>query len=144
MKPVIDWQNGDVLYEGNYLVTVLRPSSGEVFVSNDYYEYCDGWQNFGENTHYRVIAYYPIAEIEPYKDSRFKLGQFVVENGVIGTVTRVYDDLKLLVVGAGLMPMVFNPEMTRLATAEEALEISAKYKEQGYYYNMELNEFLKL
>lgn len=144
METKIDWQNGDVLYEGNYLVTVIRPSTGETFVSNDYYELCDGWQNYGDGTPYKIIAFYPIAEIEPYYDSRFKIGQFVVENQIVGTVTKIYDDYKLLVVGEGLMPMIFNQQTTRLATVEEALEISAKYKEQGYYYNIKLNEFLKL
>lgn len=144
METKINWQNGDVLYEGNYLVTVIRPSTGETFVSNDYYELCDGWQNYGDGTPYKVIAFYPIFEILPYCESRFRIGEFVVENQIVGTVTKIYDDYKLLVVGAGLMPMIFNQQTTRLATAEEALEISAKYKEQGYYYNIKLNEFLKL
>lgn len=140
----INWQNGDILYEGNYLVTVIRPNTGETFVSTDYYEFCDGWQNYGDGTPYKVIAYFPIAEIEPYIDSRFKLGQFVVENQIVGTVTKIYDDLKLLVIGRNLRPLIFNPETTRLATKEEALEISAHYRELGYYYNIKHNEFLKL
>ena len=59
METKINWQNGDVLYEGNYLVTVIRSSTGETFVSDDYYELCDGWQNYGDGTPYKVIAFYP-------------------------------------------------------------------------------------
>ena len=69
----IEWENGDVLYEGNYIVTVLRPSTRETFVSTDYYEFCDGWQNYGEGTPYKVIAFYPIAEIIPYEDNKSKI-----------------------------------------------------------------------
>ena len=141
----IDWQIGDVvLYEGDYLVTVIRPSSGKLFVTTDYYELCHGWQNYGEGTPYKVLAYSPVAEIEPYIDRRFTIGEFVVENGVVGTVTKIYNDLKLLVVGMNLRTLVFNPETTRLATNEEALEISAHYRELGYYYNIKRNEFFKL
>lgn len=142
-KSIIKWQNGDTLYEGHYIVTVLRPSTGDIFVSNDYYDFCDEWQNYGEGTPYKVIAFYPMAEIEPYIDSKFKLGQFVVENGIIGTVTKIYDDLKLLVIGRNLRPLIFNAEMTRLATNDEALEISDHYRELGYYYNIDKNDFLK-
>ena len=144
MENIIKWQDGDVLYEGNYLVTVLRPSTGKVFVSNDYYELCDGWQNYGDNTPYKVIAYFPIAEIKPYNNPIFKIGQFVVENQIVGTVTKVFEDLKLLVIGRNLRGVVFNPETTRLATSEEALEISAHYRELGYYYNIKRNEFLRI
>ncbi len=69
----INWQNGDVLYEGNYIVTVLRPSTGYTFVSTDYYELCYGWWNYGDNTPYKVIAFYPMVEIIPYKDNKSKL-----------------------------------------------------------------------
>lgn len=140
----INWQNGEVLDEGNYLVTVMRPSTGETFVSTDYYELCNGWGHYQEGSPYKVLAFYPINNIEPYRNSIFKLGQFVVENQIVGTVTKIYDDLKLLVVGRNLRPLVFNPETTRLATNEEALEISAHYRELGYYYNITHNEFLRL
>lgn len=140
----INWQKGDTIYEGNYLVTVFRPSTGKTFVTSDYYELCDGWQNYGDSTPYKVIAFYPIAEFEPYVDLRFKLGQIVVENQIVGTVTKIYDNFKLLVVGRNLSPLVFNPETTRLATDEEALEISAHYRKLGYYYNIKRNEFLRL
>lgn len=128
----INWQNGDILYEGNYLVTVMRPSTGEIFVSTDYYEFCDGWSHYQEGSPYKVLAFYPINKIEPYIDSRLKLGQFVVENQIVGIVTKIYNDFKLLVIGRNLRPLVFNLETTRLATNEEALEISAHYRELGY------------
>lgn len=139
----INWQNGDVLYEGNYLVTVMRVITGETFVSTDHYEFCDGWTNYGEGTPYKVMAFYPISEIEPYTNPVFKIGQFVVENQIVGTVTAICDDLKLLVIGRNLKPLVFSPDTTRLATSEEALEISAHYRELGYYYNIKQNAFLK-
>ena len=139
----INWQYGDVLYEGNYLVTVMRQITGETFVSTDYYEICDGWTNYGEGTPYKVMAFYPISEIEPYINPVFKIGQFVVENQIVGTVTKICDNLKLLVIGRNLKPLVFSPDTTRLATSEEALEISAHYRELGYYYNIKQNAFLK-
>lgn len=139
----IDWQNGDVLYEGKYLVTVMKQSTGETFVSTDYYEFCDGWTNYGEGTSYKVMAFYPISEIEPYINPVFKIGQFVVENQIVGTVTTILDNLKLLVIGRNLKPLVFSTDTTRLATSEEALEISAHYRELGYYYSIKRNEFLK-
>ena len=139
----INWQYGDVLYEGNYLVTVMRQITGETFVSTDYYEICDGWTNYGEGTPYKVMAFYPISEIEPYINPVFKIGQFVVENQIVGTVTKICDNLKLLVIGRNLKPLVFGPDTTRLATSEEALEISAHYQELGYYYNIKQNAFLK-
>ena len=140
----IDWQNGDVLYEGNYLVTVIRPSSGETFVTTDYYELCDGWQNYGEGTPYKVIAYFPVAEIEPYREHKFKIGEIVVENGIIGTITKINNDGTYLVVGAALMRMDFTPSICRLATPKEALSLGAKWRERGVYYDIKTNEIKKL
>ena len=139
----INWRNSEDVDEGNYIVAVLRPSTGEMFTTTDYYELCSGWQHYGEGTPYKVVAYFPIREIEPYIDPIFKIGQFVVENQIVGTVTKIYDDLKLLVIGRNLRSLVFHPETTRLATKEEALEISAHYRELGYFYNIDKNEFYK-
>lgn len=140
MSIKIDWQNGDALYEGSYLVTVVRPSTGESFVATDYYELCDGWQNYGQGTPYKIIAYFPIAEIEPYVESKFKIGEFIVENGIIGIVTAINDDGSYCVIGAALMLMTFTPNMCRLATSDEALSISAKLRERGMCYDIETNK----
>ena len=140
MSIKIDWQNCDALYEGRYLVSVVRQSTGESFVATDYYELCDGWQYYGQGTPYKIIAYFPIAEIEPYVESKFKIGEFIVENGIIGIVTAINDDGSYCVIGAALMPMTFTPNMCRLATSDEALSISAKLRERGMYYDIETNK----
>lgn len=135
----IDWQTGDALYEGHYLTTV-KNHKGDIIVIPNYYSTCDGWvERDGE-----ILAFYPCSEIKPYVEPKFKIGEFVVENGIIGTITAMNDDGTYFVVGAALMPMTFTPNMCRLATSDEALSLSAKWRERGMYYDIETNEIKKL
>ncbi len=58
----MNWQNGDPLYEGDYLTTVAT-TTGERKVVHNHYDPCKGWRDVeGE-----VLAYIPIGEIEPYE-----------------------------------------------------------------------------
>ncbi len=134
MKSEVKWQNGDPLYEGWYLTTI-KNSDGEIEVIVNYYFPCDGWSEHGQ-----ILAFSPVSEIAPYIAPRFKVGEFVVENGVIGIVTRVNEDNTYLVVGCALMKMTFHQDMCRLATSEEALSITAKLRERGVYYDIKDNK----
>ena len=135
----IDWQTGMPLEYGVYIVTL---SNGEVttdiWLGRDHrwYEYDDNLQ--------QVIAWYPLKDIEPYVESKFKIGEIVVENGIIGTITAMNEDGTYFVVGAALMSMTFTPSMCRLATPDEMLSLGAKWRERGMYYDIKTNELKKL
>lgn len=136
MKSEINWQTGDALYEGMYLTTV-RTHKGEIKVFPNYYYTCDGWvENDGE-----ILAFCSCDEIKPYVESMFKVGEFVVENGVIGMITNVNENETLTVTGAAMMKMTFHKDMCRLATSEEVLSISARWHEQGFYYDIKKKSF---
>ena len=135
MKSEVKWQNGDPLYEGWYLTTI-KISDDEIEVIVNYYFPCDGWSEHGE-----IIAFCPVSEIEPYVEPKFKIGEFVVENGILGIVTRVNKDNTYIVVGCALIEMMFHNDMCRLATSEEALLFSARLRERGVYYDIKDNSF---
>lgn len=135
MTSEINWQTGDPLYEGWYLTTVKK---GEhTFVTPNYYYPCDGWRDDdGE-----IIAFSICYEIQPYIEPTFRIGEFIVENGIVGIVTRVNHNRTYTVVGAALMEMTFQFDMCRLATSDEALSISAKLRERKMYYDIADNSF---
>lgn len=135
----IDWQTGTPLDEGMYLVTL---SNGEVTTDIWLGRYHRWYEN--DDNLQQVIAWCPIKDIQPYVGTKFKIGEFVVENGIIGMITAMNDDGTYFVVGAALMPMTFTPSMCRLATPDEALSLSAKWREQGMYYDIKTNELKKL
>ena len=62
MESVIKWQTGMPKEEGEYLVTLQTPNGNEVacIIFEEY-----GW--FG-NGNCKVTAWYPLSEIEPYKE----------------------------------------------------------------------------
>ena len=133
----IDWQTGTPLESGSYLVTLY----GGII---DLCDYIDGHWNADLWFIDSVIAWCPIKDIQPYVEPKFKIGEIVVENGIIGTITAMNNDGTYLVVGAALMPMTFTPSMCRLATPDEALSLSAKWRERGKYYDIKTNELKKL
>lgn len=135
----IDWQTGTPLDEGIYLVTL---SNGTV-TTDVWLVYPCRWYEY-DNDRLTIIAWYPLKDIQPYVEPKFKLGDIVVENGIIGTITAMNEDGTSLVVGAALMPMTFTPSMCRLATPDEALSLGQKYKERGMYYDVKTNELKKL
>lgn len=135
----IDWQTGVPLEYGVHIVTLSNGEvSTDIWLGRDHrwYEYDDNLQ--------QVIAWCPLKDIEPFVEPKFKIGEIVVENGIIGTITAINEDGTFLVVGAALMFMTFTPSMCRLATSDEALSLSAKWRERGMYYDIETNEIKKL
>lgn len=158
----IDWQTGAPLKEGNYLVTFrykdseikYRMKKGkqmvqfvDVFktaISIAYWDKCI-WDNYDDDeSHCKIVAWCSLKDIQPYVEPKFKIGEIVVENGIIGTITAMNDDGTYYVVGAALMPMTFTPSMCRLATPNEALSLGAKWRERGMYYDIKTNELKKL
>lgn len=135
----IDWQTGTPLDEGMYLVTL---SNGTV-TTDVWLVYPCRWYDY-DNDRLTIIAWCPLKDIQPYVEPKFKIGEIVVENGIIGTITAINKDGTYLVVGAALMPMTFTPSMCRLATPDEALSLGAKWREQGMYYDVKTNELKKL
>ena len=135
----IEWQTGTPLYEGVYLVTL----SNETVTTDVWLVDPCRWYEYHEDR-LSVIAWCHIKDIQPYVEPKFKIGDIVVENGIIGTITKMNDDDTYLVVGAALMPMTFTPSMCRLATPYEALSLSAKWRERGMYYDIKTNEIKKL
>ena len=130
----IDWQTGILPLEvGTYLITL---KGGEITIDKWIDEENKWWSHDADY----VLAWCPIKEIPPYVEPKFKIGEFIVENGIIGIVTSINDDGSYYVIGAALMPMTFTPNMCRLATSDEALSISAKLRERGMYYDVDTNK----
>lgn len=135
----IDWQTGEPLEGGIYIVTL---SNG--IVSTDVWlDDPRRWYDY-DNDRITIIAWCPMKDIQPYVEPKFRIGEIVVENGIIGTITAINEDGTFLVVGAALMPMTFTPSMCRLATPDEALSLGAKWREQGMYYDVKTNELKRL
>lgn len=135
----IDWQTGTPLEGGVHIVTL---SNG--FVTTDVWlaDPCR-WYDY-DNDRLTIIAWCLLKDIQPYVESKFKIGDIVVENGIIGTITAMNEDGTYFVIGAALMPMTFTPSMCRLATPDEALSLGAKWRERGMYYDIKTNELKKL
>ena len=135
----IDWQTGIPLDGGVYLVTLCNGMvTTDVWLADPcrWYDY--------DNDRLTVIAWCPLKDIQPYVESKFKIGDIVVENGIIGTITAMNEDGTYFVVGAALMSMTFTPSMCRLATPDEVLSLGAKWRERGMYYDIKTNELKKL
>lgn len=135
----IDWQTGTPLEEGVYIVTLCNGLvTTDVWLADPcrWYDY--------DNDRLTIIAWCPLKDIQPYVEPKFKIGEIVVENGIIGTITAINEDGTYLVVGAALMPMTFTPSMCRLAAPDEVLSLGAKWRERGMYYDIKTNEFKKL
>lgn len=135
----IDWQTGTPLDEGVYLVTLCNGMvTTDVWLAGPcrWYDY--------DNDRLTIIAWCPIKDIQPYVEPKFKIGDIVVENGIIGAITAMDEDGTYFVVGAALMPMTFTPSMCRLATPDEVLSLGAKWRERGMYYDIKTNELKKL
>ena len=117
---------------------IARERIGDVWLSDPcrWYDY--------DNDRLTIIALCPLKDIEPYVEPKFKIGDIVVENGIIGTITAMNEDGTYFVVGAALMPMTFTPSMCRLATPDEVLSLGAKWRERGMYYDIKTNELKKL
>ena len=135
----IDWQTGTPLDEGVYLVTLCNG----IVTTDVWLEYPCRWYDY-DNDRLTIIAWCPLKDIQPYVEPKFKIGEIVVENGIIGTITAINEDGTYFVVGAALMPMTFTPSMCRLATPDEALSLGAKWRERGMYYDIKTNELKKL
>ena len=135
----IDWQTGTPLEEGVYIVTL---SNGLVTTDVWLTDPCR-WYDY-DNDRLTIIAWYPLKDIQPYVEPKLKLGEIVVENGIIGTITAINKDGTYLVVGAALMPMTFTPGLCRLATSDEALSLGAIWRAQGTHYDIKTNELKKL
>ena len=135
----IDWQTGEPLEGGIYIVTL---SNG--IVSTDVWlDDPRRWYDY-DNDRITIIAWCPMKDIQPYVEPKFRIGEIVVENGIIGTITAINKDGTFLVVGAALLPMTFTPSMCRIATPDEALSLGAKWREQGMYYDVKTNELKRL
>lgn len=135
----IDWQTGTPLDGGVYLVTLCNGMvTTDVWLADPcrWYDY--------DNDRLTIIAWCPIKDIQPYVEPKFKIGEIVVENGIIGAITAMNEDGTYFVVGAALMPMTFTPSMCRLATPDEVLSLGAKWRERGMYYDIKTNELKKL
>ena len=91
------------------------------------------------------MANLTIKDMQPYVEPKFKIGEIVVENGIIGMITGINADGAYLVDGVSSMPMTFTPSMCRLATPDEAFILDTKWRERGmYYYDIKTNELKKL
>lgn len=135
----IDWQMGTPLDEGMYLVTLCN---GIVTTDAWLADPCR-WYDY-DNDRLTIIAWCPLKDIQPYVEPKFKIGEIVVENGIIGAITAMNEDGTYFVVGAALMSMTFTPSMCRLATPDEVLSLGAKWRERGMYYDIKTNELKKL
>lgn len=135
----IDWQTGEPLEGGIYIVTLCNG----IVTTDVWLEDPCRWDDY-YNDRLTIIAWCPLKDIEPFVEPKFKIGEIIVENGIIGTITAINKDGTFLVVGGGLMPMTFTPSMCRLATPDEALSLGAKWREQGMYYDIKTNELKRL
>lgn len=132
MASEIHWQTGTPIIIGaEYIITDKHSRIGTDFWSGKQWLY---------HNNEDVLAWCLLVDIEPYVEPKFKIGEFIVENGIIGIVTAINDNGSYCVIGAALMPMTFTPNMCRLATSDEALSISAKLREREMYYDIETNK----
>ena len=125
--------------DGIYIVTLCNGIVTTDVWLDDPCRWCDY-----DNDRLTIIAWCPMKDIVPYAEPKFRIGEIVVENGIIGTITAINEDGTFLVVGGALMPMTFTQSMCRLATPDEALSLGAKWREQGMYYDIKTNELKRL
>lgn len=136
---IIHWQTGEPPKNGTFLVTY----KGCVYKfqrERDFWMCCGRIMNDKD-----VSAWCKLSDIKPYKEEAnsnrpFKIGDLVVENRIVGVVVELQNEGILKVIGAALMKMYFNESMCRKATSDEALSINARWREQGFYYDINVNK----
>ena len=92
MKQEIEWQTGNPIEEGYYLVTdslgYVHPDYWGTRINEGEPYYC--WSFYTGNK--RVLAWYPVSGFEPYKPKDDCSISFVIQNimSVIGDMTTMY------------------------------------------------------